>query len=128
MEEFGRELFGISLARDNSSVVNWDIEGSWGGMISVGIGGPITGTGQGADLLLIDDPVKNRKEADSKTYRDMVWNEYRNTLFTTRWAGIPAILSGLSMDLTGMAGGNQASSWLPSVDRSLSAASFVAGG
>ncbi len=80
VEEFGRELFGIYLARDNSSVVNWDIEGNRGGMISVGIGGPITG--QGADLLLIDDPIKNRKEADSKTYRDMVWNEYRNTLYT----------------------------------------------
>ena len=37
-------------------------------MISAGIGGSITG--QGADLLIIDDPIKNRKEAESQTYRD----------------------------------------------------------
>ena len=80
LEEYGQEIFGISLSKDNSSVTNWGIEGYRGGMISAGIGGPITG--EGADLLIIDDPIKNRKEADSKTYRDMVWDEWQNTLYT----------------------------------------------
>ena len=80
LEEYGEEIFGINLSKDNSSVTNWGIEGYRGGMISAGIGGPITG--EGADLLIIDDPIKNRKEADSKTYRDMVWDEWQNTLYT----------------------------------------------
>lgn len=80
LEEYGEEIFDISLSKDNSSVTNWGIEGYRGGMISTGIGGPITG--EGADLLIIDDPIKNRKEANSKTYRDMVWDEWQNTLYT----------------------------------------------
>lgn len=80
LEEFGEELFGIKLPRDNASVTDWGIEGHRGGMISAGIGGPITG--EGADLLIIDDPIKNRQEANSKTYREMIWNEWQNTLLT----------------------------------------------
>jgi len=80
VEDFGPGLFNIEVAGDNSSVTNWSIEGHDGGMISAGIGGPITGAG--ADCLLIDDPLKNRQEANSPTYREMLWNEYRNTLLT----------------------------------------------
>ncbi len=88
--EFGEEIFGIRLAQDNRSVTNWEIEGYRGGMISVGIGGGITG--QGADLLIIDDPIKNRKEADSPTYRDMVWNEWKDTLRTRLQPGGAVII------------------------------------
>ena len=49
-------------------------------MVSSGISGSITG--KGADLMIIDDPVKNRQEADSITYRDRVWNEWKSTLAT----------------------------------------------
>ena len=80
LDEFGEEVFDISLRSDNASVTNWGIESYRGGMISTGIGGPITG--EGADLLIIDDPIKNRKEANSQTYRDMIWNEWQNTLLT----------------------------------------------
>ncbi len=41
--DFGEALFGIHLDRSNSSKTNWDIEGHAGGMISVGLGGGITG-------------------------------------------------------------------------------------
>jgi len=80
VEDFGPALFDIEVAGDNSSVTNWSIEGCEGGMISAGIGGPLSGLG--ADCLIIDDPVKNRQEANSITYRNMLWNEYRNTLLT----------------------------------------------
>ena len=33
-------------------------------------------------MLIIDDPIKNRLEANSKTYRDRVWDEYQNSLLT----------------------------------------------
>ncbi len=76
----GKELFDIEVASDNGSMTDWGIKGHPGGMISSGIGGSITG--EVAHLLLIDDPIKNRKEADSETYRNMVWREWQDTLLT----------------------------------------------
>ena len=63
VEEFGMDIFGIRVSSENASKTNWGLVGHPGGMISAGIGGSITG--QGADLLIIDDPIKNRKEAES---------------------------------------------------------------
>lgn len=51
-----------------------------GGMYSVGLGGPMTG--RGAHVLLIDDYIKEIKEALSPTYRDYVWNWFVTTAFT----------------------------------------------
>ena len=81
IEEFGARLWDIGLSQINHSASNWDLDRHRGGMISVGFGG--AATGEGADLLIIDDPVKNRQEADSKTMRDRVWDEYTAT-FSTR--------------------------------------------
>lgn len=80
IEEFGQELFNINVSRDNGSVTNWGIQGWPGGMISAGVGGSITG--EGADLLIIDDPIKNRQEAESTTYRENLWSEWQDTLMS----------------------------------------------
>jgi len=47
---------------------------------SVGVGGGLTG--RGADIGIIDDPVKNREEAESATVREKVWNWYCSTFYT----------------------------------------------
>ncbi len=78
IDEFGEEIFNIKVSSENASKTNWGIENYSGGMISAGIGGSITG--QGADLLVIDDPIKNRQEAESETYRDRIWHEWQDTL------------------------------------------------
>lgn len=39
-------------------------------------------TGKGAKLIIVDDPVKSREEANSQAYRDRVWNWYRDDLYT----------------------------------------------
>jgi hypothetical protein len=39
-------------------------------------------TGNTADLFIIDDPIKNRQEADSETTRRTIWNEYLNSVRT----------------------------------------------
>ena len=49
-------------------------------MVATGIGGVITG--RGAELIIVDDPVKNFKEALSPVYRQNVKNWYRSTLRT----------------------------------------------
>lgn len=78
--EFGQEVFGIELERGKTDKTDWGIAGHAGGMVSTGIGGAISG--KGADLLIIDDPIKNRTEADSEVYRNRVWSEWQSTLST----------------------------------------------
>lgn len=51
-----------------------------GGMVTAGVGGGITG--KGADVLIIDDPVKNAEEANSATVRNKVYDWYKSTAFT----------------------------------------------
>ena len=80
MEEFGLEIFGVELDRRRADKSDWGIEGHAGGMVAAGIGGSVTG--KGADLLIIDDPIKNRLEANSETYRERVWSEWQSTLAT----------------------------------------------
>lgn len=70
----------IHLARDSKAADAWDLEGYDGGMDAMGIGG--SATGKGAQLLIIDDPVKNREEAESKLIRDKTWDSFNDDLYT----------------------------------------------
>ena len=47
---------------------------------SAGVGGGVTG--MGATYAILDDPIKNREEADSATYRDKLWEWYCSTFLT----------------------------------------------
>jgi|TARA_Y100000289_G_C3930309_1_gene155991 predicted phage terminase large subunit-like protein len=51
-----------------------------GGYVAAGVGGGITG--KGAHILLIDDPVKNREDAESQNNRDSNWDWYTSTAYT----------------------------------------------
>lgn len=78
-------LFGknIRTIADGSYLRNSDIfevVGHRGVYRGAGIGGGITG--MGFDFGIIDDPIKNRKEANSKVYRDGVWDWFTSTFFT----------------------------------------------
>lgn len=65
--------------KDSQSVEQW-LTTSGGGYSAAGVGGPITG--KGAHVLVIDDPVKNRADAESATARDSVWDWYTSTAYT----------------------------------------------
>jgi len=41
-------------------------------------------TGKGGDLIVIDDPIRGREEADSETYRNRTWDWYNDDLLTRR--------------------------------------------
>lgn len=69
----------IPLSVDRAAVEEWETLGG-GGFRAIGVGGGITG--QGGNLILIDDPVKSREEAESLPYRDRVWDWYRDDLYT----------------------------------------------
>ncbi len=90
VEEFGGVLFGHNISQVQATKTNWNMDNGIGGMISVGIGGSITG--YGADLLIVDDPIKNRAEAESQTYRDKLYDEYQSTVSTRLHAGAAVII------------------------------------
>jgi len=79
-EEFAPEIFGLSVRSDSSARNRWDIVDHVGGMNTAGVGGAITG--KGADLLIIDDPVKNAEDANSDLKRDKAWDWYQSTAYT----------------------------------------------
>jgi predicted phage terminase large subunit-like protein len=61
-----------------------------GGVRAVGVGGGITGYGAG--LIIIDDPIKSRSEAESKTIRDKVSDWFDDDLYTRLEPDAPIIL------------------------------------
>jgi len=71
----------------------FEIAGRKGAYRSAGVGGGITG--MGADIAIIDDPVKDAKEANSQTVRDSVWDWYTST-FYTRLSPKSGILLGMT--------------------------------
>lgn len=82
-EDYQR-LFQTKLAEDSKAANRWHTDK--GGMyVAAGVGTAITG--RGADLLLIDDPFKDRKEADSELRREDVWNWYTSTAYTRLMPG-----------------------------------------
>jgi predicted phage terminase large subunit-like protein len=79
----------MTLDPERMAVEEWlTVQG--GGVRAVGVGGGITGTGAG--LIMIDDPVKSREEAESATYRERVWDWYTDDLYTRREPGCALVL------------------------------------
>lgn len=86
---------GVSLADDSKSAKRFHIDGNVGGyehaisqrgaFYAVGVGGPLTG--RGAHLLLIDDPVKNREDAESEIIRKKTKDWYTSTAYTRLMPG-----------------------------------------
>lgn len=69
----------VRLREDERARGRWRTQ-QGGGYTSVGAGGSITG--RGANILLIDDPIKNREEAESEIYREKTWDWFTSTAFT----------------------------------------------
>jgi len=73
-------LFGVSVRPDSRAAAHWSIDGREGGMDCAGVGGSFTG--RGANIFVVDDPVKNSKEALSKAFRDQIWDLWSSTIET----------------------------------------------
>lgn len=80
----------LQIAQDNGAVHEWTLAGHQGGVLSVGIGAGVTG--RPADMMIIDDPIKDRKEADSETYRDNVWDWWTDAASARLAPGAPVIV------------------------------------
>lgn len=62
-----------------------------GELITIGIQGSMTG--KTVDIGIIDDPIKGRKEAESKTYRDALWDFYTDVFETRMHNGSQRLIS-----------------------------------
>lgn len=74
-----KTAFKTRLDPDSQSAEAWLTTGG-GGFVAAGVGGGITG--KGAHILVIDDPVKNREDAESQNNRDANWDWYTSTAYT----------------------------------------------
>jgi hypothetical protein len=98
LEEIGPQWFGVKVDQRQSSARDWRVQpwrgrpkaSGYGGMITTGIGGPLTG--RGADLLIVDDPVKNALEAHSRVRRQATWDWFTSTAMTRLEPGGVAIV------------------------------------
>lgn len=87
--EFGQVFPGVSLAPD-SQAANRMNTNRGGAYVAAGVGTAVTG--RGAHIALIDDPFKDREEADSERRRDLVWDWFRSTLYTRLMPGGAIVL------------------------------------
>ena len=74
-----KTAFKTRLDPDSQSAEAW-LTTDGGGFVAAGVGGGITG--KGAHILVIDDPVKNRDDAESQNARESTWDWYTSTAYT----------------------------------------------
>ena len=74
-----KTAFKTRLDPDSQSAEAW-LTTNGGGYVAAGVGGGITG--KGAHVLVIDDPVKNREDAESQNNREANWDWYTSTAYT----------------------------------------------
>lgn len=107
------EIESVGLRPDSRSVKRWQLAPPHrGGMVAVGVGGPVTG--HGGMLGIIDDPHENWEQAQSQTYRNRAWEWWRGTFRTRIWEGgaIVVIMTRWHEDdLAGRLLSDQAAQW-----------------
>jgi hypothetical protein len=73
-------VLGIDLRYGSQAANRFDLAGHEGGMVTAGVGGPLTG--RGAHVAVVDDPFKGSEDAGSPTQRERVWDWWQSVLLT----------------------------------------------
>lgn len=71
-----QHLLNVRISDTSSAANEWETTAG-GGMTTSGTSGAMTG--KPAHVLIIDDPIKSRDEAESETYRQKTWEWYSGT-------------------------------------------------
>jgi len=74
------DILGVQVDKWRKAAADWGIAGHDGGMITAGAGGALTG--YGANLLILDDTIKNAEQALSPTIREGLWDWMQTTALT----------------------------------------------
>lgn len=88
IKKYGPEL-GIYVKDDTSAKGEWVIDGFGGGMVCKGRGGALVG--RPADLLILDDLIKNAEEAQSPTILEGIWDWYSTVAYSRLGPTAPII-------------------------------------
>jgi predicted phage terminase large subunit-like protein len=83
------DLIDLRLSPDSTAANRFHTT-QGGGMVTAGVGGPITG--RGGHLMLIDDPIKNHADAMSSTKRESLKEWFKSTFYTRTEPGGSIIL------------------------------------
>lgn len=83
---------GVHLRDDTNAKGEWVIDGYGGGMVCKGRGGALTG--RPADLLILDDLIKNSEEAQSNTILDGIWDWYCTVAYSRLGPKAPIVVVG----------------------------------
>ncbi len=67
------------LSKDQAAKDDW-VTDDGSRIVARGVGNPPTG--EGFDFIIIDDPIASRKQADSATYRDAIYDWYVDGIYT----------------------------------------------
>lgn len=96
MKRFGPQLFGEGVHPNSDSQLDWKMSNGFGGMMSAGIKGGITGNP--GHLIVCDDLLKGDEDAGSVAAKTTIMGELQNSVFSrfqsntkmfviaTRWA------------------------------------------
>lgn len=92
-----RDFFSdVRMKYGDASVMKWSLEGSYASYLATSFDGTVTG--MRGNIIIIDDPIKNDKEAVNEAVKEGHWNYLKNTLTSralpgalwiivlTRWA------------------------------------------
>lgn len=85
----GKDLFGVEIG-DINRAGEIELRNHRGRVIARGLRSGITGNA--GDLIIIDDPIKNRAEAYSATFREQLWAEWQASIKTRTQAGTKIIV------------------------------------
>lgn len=97
----GNRLLDTHLSEDSTAAHRFSLK-QGGSMLTAGVGGPITG--RGGDLMIIDDPVKNWKDAKSPTIQAATIDWFNSTFYTRAESDTTIILLQTRWDENDLAG------------------------
>ena len=83
------ELLATDLRNDSTAAGRWNTPAG-GGMVSVGVGGPLSG--RGFDIGICDDLIKNWQDAHSLTVQMHLWDWWKSTFYTRAEPGATIIV------------------------------------
>ncbi|TPR40417.1 phage terminase large subunit [Apilactobacillus micheneri] len=87
--QFGKPMYDLTVDPRKRTQNEWQIDGHKGALHATTILG--SATGKHADLLIVDDPLKNMAEASSPNQRQKIWDEWQAS-FTSRLSADASII------------------------------------
>lgn len=91
LDQYGMRYFGVGVSKQQSTAANWKTSQGFGGMLSAGIGGGITGNP--GNLIVIDDVIKTMEEASSITTKRKHLAEYDGAISSRFQTGTTVLIT-----------------------------------